>query len=49
MHYTKPETPVYYIDPKPASVVQLANPLEIIPLSGSEGMKMLKERLQLLK
>ena len=49
MHYTKPETPVFYIDPKPASVVQLANPLEIIPLSGSEGMKMLKERLQLLK
>jgi len=49
MHYTKPETPVFYIDPKPASVVQLVNPLEIIPLSGSEGMKMLKERLQLLK
>jgi NAD-dependent deacetylase len=49
MHYTKQETLVFYIDPKPASVVQLANPLEIIPLSGSEGMKMLKERLQLLK
>lgn len=49
MHYTRPETPVFYIDPKPASVVQLANPLEIIPLSGSEGMMMLKERLLLLK
>lgn len=49
MHYTKPETPVFYIDPKPASVVQLANSLEIIPLSGSEGMMMLKERLLLLK
>lgn len=49
MHYTKPETPIFYIDPKPASVVQLANPLEIIPLSGSEGMMMLKERLLLLK
>ena len=49
MHYTKPATPVFYIDPKPASVVQLANPLEIIPLSGSEGMMMLKERLLLLK
>lgn len=49
MHYTKPEIPVFYIDPKPASVVQLANPLEIIPLSGSEGMALLKERLILLK
>lgn len=49
MHYTRPESPVFYIDPKPASVVQLANPLEIIPLSGSEGMMMLKERLLLLK
>ncbi|RAR48561.1 SIR2 family NAD-dependent protein deacylase [Flavobacterium lacus] len=49
MHYTNPETPVFYIDPKPASVIQLANPLEIIPLSGAEGMMMLKERLLLLK
>lgn len=49
MHYTKPETPVFYIDPKPASVIQLANPIEIIPLSGSEGMTLLKEKLLLLK
>lgn len=49
MHYTKAETPVFYIDPKPASVVQLANPLEIIPLSGSEGIMKLKDRLLLLK
>ncbi|HBI00728.1 MAG TPA: NAD-dependent deacylase [Flavobacterium sp.] len=49
MHYTKAETPVFYIDPKPASVVQLANSLEIIPLSGSEGIMKLKDRLLLLK
>lgn len=49
MHYTKAETPVFYIDPKPASVVQLANPLEIIPLSGSEGIMKLKDQLLLLK
>lgn len=49
MHYTKPETPVFYIDPKPASMVEVANPLEIIPLSGSAGMTMVKDRLLRLK
>lgn len=49
MHYTKPETPVFYIDPKPASMVEVANPLEIIPLSGSAGMTMVKDRLLQLK
>ncbi len=49
MHYTKPETPVFYIDPKPASVIELANPLEIIPLSGSAGMTMVKDSLLRLK
>lgn len=49
MHYTKPETPVFYIDPKPASVIELANPLEIISLSGSAGMTMVKDRLLRLK
>lgn len=45
MHYTKPETPVFYIDPSPASVLELANPLEIIPMNGSAGMLVLKQRL----
>lgn len=45
MHYTRPKTPVYYIDPKPATVVELSNPLEIIPFSGSEGLAILKEKL----
>jgi NAD-dependent deacetylase len=49
MHYTKPETPVFYIDPNPASVLELANPLEIIPMNGSEGMAVLKQRLLDLK
>lgn len=48
MHYTKPEIPVFYIDPKPAPVLEMANPLEIIPLSGSEGMAILREKLLLL-
>lgn len=45
MHYTRPKTPVYYIDPKPAIVVELSNPLEIFPFSGSEGLAILKEKL----
>ncbi|MEZ4837725.1 NAD-dependent deacylase [Flavobacterium sp.] len=49
LHHTKPKTPIFYIDPKPASVTQLANPLEIIPLSGSEGMMVLREKLLKLK
>ncbi|AEW86002.1 NAD-dependent deacylase [Flavobacterium columnare] len=44
MHYTRTDTPIYYIDPKPASVNNLPNPIEIIPLSASEGMKNLVER-----
>ena len=49
MHYTKPATPVFYIDPNPATFAEITNPLEIIPLSGSQGMALLKERLMLLK
>ncbi|MFK7000859.1 SIR2 family NAD-dependent protein deacylase [Flavobacterium oreochromis] len=44
MHYTQTNTPIYYIDPKPASVKNLQNTIEIIPLSASEGMKKLLER-----
>lgn len=45
MHYTQPHVPVFYIDPKPATVVELTNPLEIIPFSGSEGMKIVRKKL----
>ena len=45
MHYAKSHVPVYYIDPKPATIYDLANPLEVLPLSASEGMKILKEKL----
>lgn len=45
MHYTRNTTPVYYIDPKPASIGSLSNPLKVIPLSGSEGMKVLQDEL----
>ena len=43
--YTKPETPIYYIDPKPAQIPHLPNPLELFPLKASEGMEILRENL----
>jgi len=45
MHYAKSHVSVYYIDPKPATIYDLANPLEVLPMSASEGMKILKEKL----
>lgn len=45
MHYTKRETPIYYIDPKPISIPNLNNPIEVIPEIASVGMKILKKKL----
>lgn len=44
MHYAKSQVPVYYIDPNPATIYDLANPLEVLPMSASEGMEILKEK-----
>jgi NAD-dependent deacetylase len=44
--FTKKETPIYYIDPKPIKIPNLRNPLEVIPNIASEGVLILKERLQ---
>ncbi|HTO36032.1 MAG TPA: NAD-dependent deacylase [Flavobacterium sp.] len=45
LHYAKPHVPVYYIDPKPANIYDLANPLEVISKGGSEGMEIFKKML----
>ena len=45
MHYAKSHIPIYYIDPNPATIYDLANPLEVLPMSASEGMEILKEKL----
>jgi NAD-dependent deacetylase len=45
IHYGKPETPIYYIDPKPASIYDLSNPLEVIPMNATEGVPFLREKL----
>ena len=49
MHYAKSHVPVYYIDPNPATIYDLQNPLEVLPMSASEGMEILKEKLQVQK
>lgn len=45
MHYAKSHVPVYYIDPNPATIYDLSNPLEILPMSASEGLQIVKEYL----
>ena len=45
MHYAKPNIPVFYIDPRPASINGLQNPLEVIPMNATEGVPLLREKL----
>jgi NAD-dependent deacetylase len=37
--------PIYYIDPKPATIYDLQNPLEIIALNATEGVPYLMQKL----
>jgi NAD-dependent deacetylase len=43
--FTRPEILVFYIDPKPSPIYNLANPLETIPMCATEGVAFLKNRL----
>ncbi|MCA6422901.1 MAG: NAD-dependent deacylase [Flavobacterium sp.] len=45
LHYSNKNVPVFYIDPKPATIYDLQNPLEIIPLNATEGVPLLREKL----
>ena len=45
INYVNQNIPVYYIDPKPATIYDLPNPLEIMPFAATEGMKILREKL----
>ena len=49
MNYANPEIPVYYIDPKPATIYDLPNDIKIIAATGSEGMKKVQKDLEKLK
>jgi len=45
MHYAPQNVPVFYIDPRPATIQGLANPLEVIPMTATEGVPYLKEKI----
>ena len=49
LNYVNQNVPVYYIDPKPATIYDLPNELKVLPLSAVEGMKIVKEKLLNLK
>ena len=45
MHYANTNVPIFYIDPKPASINNLQNPLEVIPMNATDGVPLLREKL----
>jgi NAD-dependent deacetylase len=45
IHYAQPNAPIFYIDPKPATISNLQNPLEIIPMNATDGVPFLKQKL----
>jgi len=47
--YSRPEVPVFYIDPKPAPIYGLPNKLEIIAMSATKGMELLDEKLKMYR
>ena len=49
MNYVNQNVPVYYIDPKPATIYDLPNELKVLPLTAVGGMKIVKEELLNLK
>lgn len=45
MNFAKSTIPVYYIDPKPATMHNIQNRIEIIPMNATEGVAVLQQRL----
>ncbi|MGQ2984144.1 SIR2 family NAD-dependent protein deacylase [Flavobacterium sp.] len=46
MDYAKPNVPIYYVDPNPASIPYMKKPVEVIAKMGSEGMEIVWEKLK---
>ncbi len=46
VQYTPPNTPIFYIDPKPVALPNMPNPIQIIPKTATEGVPVLKKLLQ---
>ena len=49
INFAKPSIPVYYIDPKPATIYDLPNDIKIIAATGSEGMKIVQKAIKKLQ
>lgn len=49
INYVNEDVLVYYIDPNPATIYDLENPIKVIPLSATEGMKIVQEEFRRLK
>lgn len=49
INYVNEDVLVYYIDPNPATIYDLENPIKVIPLSATEGMKIIQEEFRRLK
>ncbi|MFM2212855.1 MAG: NAD-dependent protein deacylase [Bacteroidota bacterium] len=45
LQYAPENVPLFYIDPKPAAIHNLKNPLEVIPMKATEGVPILKDKL----
>ncbi len=45
IEFTMPHIPMFYIDPKPAKTALPENRIETIPLTASQGMVLLREKL----
>lgn len=45
LHYANKKVPIFYIDPKPATIYDLSNPLEVIPMNATDGVPFLREKL----
>lgn len=45
LHYTNYNIPIFYIDPNPATIYDLSNPLEVIAKNATEGVPILREKL----
>lgn len=46
MNFANPNIPVYYIDPKPATIYDLPNDIKVIATTGSKGMKIVQNELK---
>lgn len=45
LQYAPAHVPVFYIDPKPATIDNLKNPLEVISMNATQGVPILKDKL----